>query len=172
MKGSVRKALKELDSLKKYFDDSQVLSEMISALEPIAKTVLKLGEKNCDLMIAEGSLLFLLKNLERNTSQLAQELYIAVKIRIEKRRHQKLVSSLLFLHSGEFPVSNDYLEYDSKTTIKKTLKELHSRLFKNFNIENENVVSVADASVLDDLEILLNIDSICFENTARHSDNV
>lgn len=129
--------------------DEEPLGELVKALEPIAKTVLKLSEKNCDLMVGEGASIFLLKKLQESESTLTKELYDAVKTRLEQRRHKKLISALLFLHSGQFPKDNSYFKYDNKAIIKKTIKDLSSRLYPDSN-EDSGMHNVGDDEPADD----------------------
>lgn len=100
------------------------------------------------------SLLFLLSKLsEQKDSTIAQKLFKSITERIQQRRHKKLISALLFLHSGKFPQNNQHLSYDSKFVIKKTVKDLSLRLFTKtaaHNVDTEEIVE--DETDQDEME--------------------
>lgn len=120
------------------YNDEEIVQEIIDALEPINQTVLKLSEDSCDLMTAEGSIMFLLKKLKAIDSNTSQKLYFAVLNRINERRKTNLVSTLIFLHSGQYPKNNDHLGYSSKKVIKETIASLSARLFPDSSNEGSN----------------------------------
>lgn len=66
----------------------ELLSSLLESLTPIekTKTVLKLSEDSVDLMKADDALMYLLQKLDSMEISIGQELFNAVKQRIENRR--------------------------------------------------------------------------------------
>ena len=91
--------------------------------------------------------------MDKFAKQIAQKLFKSMTERIQQRRHKKLISALLFLHSGKFPQNNQHLSYDSKLVIKKTVKDLSLRLFSDtaaHDVDTEEIVE--DETDQDEME--------------------
>jgi len=91
-------------------------------------------------MMSEGAMSYLLKKLDEQDNFLSREMFASVARRLNGRRNKKLISNLIFLHSGDFPNDNRYLKYDSKKTIKQTIIDLSERLFPNLKKPVENLI--------------------------------
>ena len=134
-------------------EDMDLLQHLSDCLEPIKDTLLLLCQSDTDLMDADYGIQFLLKRLEELATEgeekemevlLAAELKAAVRERILQRRQQKLVSALTYLHDPAVYGKKDKGEFamDSATAAKKTIQELHGRLFSE---QQEELLRQAEA---------------------------
>ena len=122
-----------------YDDNIEVqIFEIIQCLKPVQETIKQLSSATCDLMIAEATCIYLLTALENLSSEVGLKLFNSMKKRIEERRNIELISTMIFLHSGEYPHDNQFFEYSTKSTIHKKIKQLHLRLFNQLPDENED----------------------------------
>lgn len=145
LKQPIKLALEELDDVETmYFEDETILEEIVQALSPIAQTVLKLSEESCNLMVCEGALLYLLKKLEETDSSLGKKLFESVQKRIGQRRNQDIVTTLIFLHSGQYPADTKYLKYDDKKKVKSTILALYQRLYPTTSLPTQIEVETAE----------------------------
>ena len=87
-----------------------------------------------------------------------------MKIRIEERRNVDLISTLMFLHSGNYPHENLFFEYATKATIKMKIKELHFRLFNQTTYESDETTKTSS----DNLNLNDTIDNFMCNNSPRH----
>ena len=134
-----------------YDDNIDVkIFEIIQSLKPVQETIKKLSSESCDLLIAEATCIYLLTALQKLCSEVGIKLFNSMKLRIEERRNIDLISTMMFLHSGEYPHENQFFKYSSKATVKKKIKELHLRLF------NETLVEVNETQIPSSSECDLN----------------
>lgn len=88
----------------------EVLSDIICSLEPIEAAVEALCRRDANLISADATLIFTLRKLKKQNTQLSLELFDALKRRIDERRTD--TSSILqFLHTNNDSAINDiYLD--------------------------------------------------------------
>lgn len=119
------------------------MSDLLSALEPVQESVIKLSHHNSNLLIAEAAVKFIHQSLSSLQSSFALELLESVMARYNARRNEEIISLLLFLHTGSYPKSSSIFEYSNKTTIKRTASKLMDRLFPVVTTPSQEVQSGA-----------------------------
>lgn len=88
----------------------------------------KLSSKSCDLLIAEATCTYLLTALEKLNTEVGLKLFNSMKMHIEECRNVELISTMMFLHTGDYPQDNQRFKYANRHGIKNKIKELHVRL--------------------------------------------
>lgn len=149
----IQKALMELGQQKCSQKNIKVLEEISHVLQPVELAVKELSKDNNNLLKAEGVCIFLLNKLKETNTQLAMEMFTALKKRIEERRNEDVVSLLRFLQSGNYPKPEItcHFTYLKKSSIHLLAKETFKRLFNEdpantqmdteLTIENEEIIS-------------------------------
>lgn len=130
-------ALEELGKEKFREENIIILKGISEVLQPVELAVNELSKEDSNLLKAEGVCIFLMNKLQDANKDIATELKIALKRRIDERRQKDLISLMLFLQTGTYPQSNEHFSYSSKNIIKSSAKEYFKRLF-NCGDEGEN----------------------------------
>lgn len=107
-----------------------VLSDLVSALEPIRITVGKLGCNKANLLTADIVLEKLLVKLESLDFEIAKDLYNDVTMRVKERRCEVFASIAKYLHDPKgYSKSKGPLSYVSKSVVFDESKKLLERLY-------------------------------------------
>lgn len=109
----------------------KLLENLAQTLQPLEIAVKKLSSDSVTLLDSEGIWLFLLKSLKKQNNTISQNVLVSLKQRIQERRNVVLNTLFLYLHSGGFPVSTEYITYSSKYQVIYFAEELFNRLFIN-----------------------------------------
>ena len=133
----------------------EILEDIQKSLKPIEIAVSSLCNRESSLLTAEGIFNFMYSQLEKNGSQLALNLFEALKNRIEYRRQKEIVILMKYLLD---PASIG--KTIKKSEIQKTAKSILKRLYP-INAEVETVVNSSD---IDDINEIPN-------SNPGHSDN-
>ena len=156
MKKPLSKALIDISGSTNIEDyEWEILEDIQKSLKPIEIAVSSLCNRESGLLTADGIFNFMYSHLEKNGSQLALNLFEALKNRIEYRRQEKIVILIKYLLD---PASIG--KTIKKSEIQKTAKSILKRLYP-INAEVETVVNSSD---IDDINEIPN-------SNAGHSDN-
>ncbi len=120
LKNPVTKALDELGQQKLNVANLIMIEIILKVLQPVELAIKELSKSDCNLLKAERTCIFLLSKLQKENSDLAKEMFEALKIRLNERRNKDVVSLLLFLQNGMYPTnnSNSHFKYSTKAAIK------------------------------------------------------
>lgn len=125
---SIILALADINSTEQLGDDEiALLKDLMNALEPLKLAVNELSKRDSNLLTCEGVLVFTLKELKAQDSEIARELYTALKMRILQRRNTDLVSVLKYLKSKD--LTSTELPMLSKKNVHKTIVDLIIKYF-------------------------------------------
>lgn len=120
-----------------------LMVELVEALEPIKVCVMEISRSDADLMSADIALEFMLDKLSEQKSEIATQLYEAIKIRVTQRR-QKLMSSLLsHLINPEFKMSSKHGIFSASTQqeMSSFIEEQFTRLFPTEELPSDDSLS-------------------------------
>lgn len=149
LKNPIMKALIDLN-LQINFSDSEfdLISKTVSVLLPIKLAVEALCRKNSNLLTANATINFMLQSLKDQDTPLSEELYSALKIRIEER-HSELENILRYLHNY-----NDFKKENEKEQKKLTRSNL-IKFVLNFhkNIYEKQTQPYPEEFVEDDVDV-------------------
>lgn len=137
------------------YDDA--LNELVDALKPIEEAVIKLSSHKSNIMIAEAVVKFISENLNSLRSSLARDLGKSIVERYNSRRNKEILSLLLFLHTGAYPISSPGFEYSDKKVIKATASSLFNRLFPD---ETTNLSQTSSESSTEKKSLQNGIDAL------------
>lgn len=140
-------------------DFEQKSIEIISALEPLEEGIKKLSSQTSNLLVAEATCIYILKSLGKQNNDFAERLQESLKTRIVSRRKIELISTLKFLHSGEFPKDNQFFNYSTKASIKKKIKEINSSLFNSESEVESVLVECVEESLLSEINSFMDTSS-------------
>ena len=146
----------------------EVVSELAENLRLIEITALALGRRDANLIKADKAFNFLLANMEQNT-WIGEQLYVAVKARIQERRIPDISSLLRYLEDPigyESLQESSELEFPTKNDLAKAARDLYLRLFSTEkedeaqgDIDENDNEPVKKLSKVDELEALLSVKS-------------
>lgn len=85
-----------------------LMLELVQALEPKKVCVMEISRSDADLMSADITLEFMLDKLSDQKSDIAAQVYKAVKIRVTQRRQKLMASLLSHLINPEFKMSSKH----------------------------------------------------------------
>ena len=130
--GSVKEALnhREIDKTYLWADiDSKRLEELVEVLSPAKLAILFLSKKSVNLIDCNTTIKFLLDNLEMHDHQLSQDIFLAIKEKINKRRHDVLQSLILYLHDINSINRPNHFATSTVADMSKLAVTLMERLF-------------------------------------------
>lgn len=107
LRNCIKKALIDIDP-KTSIDESEVeqISDIVCSLEPIQAAVEALCRRDANLITADATLIFTLKTLREQNTQISMALFQALSQRIQERRTDNS-SVLQFLHTNNDSAMND-----------------------------------------------------------------
>lgn len=144
VKDCIQNALTDIGSEDKYEESFIKKAEEIhGALAPLYEVNRKLGKRDTDLLMADILFETLFKRLEQlsNESFFAKNLLEDLKVRVNTRRSEIIVSCLKYLHNPiGYSVKSKYFDYSPKKDVKKFLIETFNRL------NNKEAASVSSSS--------------------------
>lgn len=145
--------------------DSKRLKELVDVLHPAKMAVQFLSKKSVNLIDCNTTINFLLNNLKEQPHQLSQDIYIAIKDKIHKRRHDVLQSLILYLHDHEsINVRNNFVT-SSVAAMTRLAVKMMERLFSSEDDdcslqpeepEDQPSTSSTQRSLAEQLEFALN----------------
>ena len=99
------------------------LDEMKATLEPVKLAVEAMRRQNATLFIAEGIFLFLIREMKKQRTTLANKLLSAVKNRIQQRRKNDLINLVRYLQNPNTFSQNDTNDIFEDKPLSSTAKE-------------------------------------------------
>ena len=140
LKECIKKALNDIGMSNIYKQENEiVLEDILKVLKPTELAVQELSKEKCTLLTCEGIFKFLFDKLREINTNLSKELLIALQIRMNERRNEKLMTLLLYLKCGKIPRTNNDFTYSSKNVAIAYANEIINR------IQIQSVVAVAPA---------------------------
>lgn len=141
LKNCVKKALLDFvvaDSIQLIDFEYQKITDLVNVLRPIKVTVDALCRSDANLITADIALEFMFSKLIEFDTEISQQLFLALSMRIKERRTD-LSSLLQFLHHGHNKVMMlpDIFLLSTNTKNKKIMIDLLNRLNAS-NLQNES----------------------------------
>lgn len=155
-------------------NDIKTLNELNNTLKPLEIAVKELSKNSSTLIEAEGIFQFLFKSLSKLHNPLSNELLECLKKRVEERRIKVLNTLMLYLSSGTFPSSDNFLKYSSKSETKEFGSMLYFRLFNDTSdttSDSNEEVHISDCENNLELELSNTIKNIVTAKTICKRNN-
>ncbi|KAG5672146.1 hypothetical protein PVAND_002299 [Polypedilum vanderplanki] len=133
--------------------DTNLLEQLLKVLEPIKLASEALSSNSNNLLIAEGTINFLLDELQLQENAFSSLFYNSLLRRISERRNDLLVHLLLYLKDGNQLASDKHFKSFSKSSIQKYGIELLQKYFKNISLDHN--LDVSHDQITYNLEISL-----------------
>ena len=134
--GPVKEALnhREIDKTYLWADiDSKRLEELVEVLSSAKFAIQFLSKKSVNLIGCNTTIKFLLDNLEMYDHQFSQDIFLAIKEKINKRRHDVLQSLILYLHDINSINGPNHFATSTVAAMSKLAVKLMERLFSTEN---------------------------------------
>ena len=134
--GPVKEALnhREIDKTYLWADiDSKRLGELVEVLSPAKLAIQFLSKKSVNLINCNTTIKFLLDNLEMHDHQLSQDIFLAIKEKINKRRHDVLQSLIIYLNDINSTNGPNHFHKSTAAAMSKLAVKLMERLFSTEN---------------------------------------
>ena len=134
--GPVKEALNHREIAKTYLwagIDSKRLEELVEVLSSAKLPIQFLSKKSVNLIDCNTTIKFLLDNLEMHDHQLSQDIFLAIKEKINKRRYDVLQSLILYLHDINGINGPNHFATSTIAAMSKFGVKLMERLFSTEN---------------------------------------
>ena len=150
------------------------LTELLKVLEPLEISITKLSNEKSNLLIAEGTLIFLFEQLAKSKTALSDDLLHALKTRILDRRNKILISLIIYLNTGSVPKDNKYVQYASKKTIQEYAARILKRIYTEQDYETEVLSEIPEIGDSDNLsnELEKNISMVLSSGSRNESGSI
>ena len=124
---------REIDKTYLWADiDSKRLEELVEVLSPAKLAIQFLSNKLVNLIDC-NTIKFLLDNLKMHDHQLSQDIFLAIKEKINKRRHDVLQPLILYLHDINSINGPNHFATSTVAAMSKLAVKLMERLFSTEN---------------------------------------
>lgn len=131
LKDCIKDSLEELSSLSLFYNvDFDLVVQLCNVLLPVKLTIEALCRSNANIIQAEGALSFLYKKLEQQHTEIAKNMLIGIKTRMEQRQNKNLINLATYILNPCVQLNKDLIVYAIN---------LLDRLYGVDNINNNNV---------------------------------
>ena len=125
---------REIDKTYLWADiDSKRLEELVEVRSPAKLAIQFLSRKSVNLIDCNTTIKFLLDNLDMHDYQLSQDIFLAIKEKINKRRHDVFQSLILYLHDINSINGRNHFATSTIAAMSKLAAKLMERLFSTEN---------------------------------------
>lgn len=114
-------------------DDTKTLEMIVNALGPAKLAVQYLSKKSVNLIESSTTINFLLNKLQENPEILSQNIFIAIKAKIDKRRHCVLESLINYLNDADSINNSNHFDIATVSMMNKFAVKMMERLFASEN---------------------------------------
>lgn len=132
--GPVKEALNHREIEKNHLwadNDSKRLEELVEVLTPAKLAIQFLSKKSVNLIDCNTTINFLLNKLEEQPHQLSQDIFLTIKEKINKRRHDVLQSLILYLHDINSINGPNHFATSSVAAMTRLAVKMMERLFNS-----------------------------------------
>lgn len=150
LKKSITKSLIDLQLEHLFLNEHEIrnIESLSNVLKPIKMAVDELSSRDANLLTSEGVFKFLFESLEAEQTIISKILLEKLKTRLQQRRNNDIISVITFLQNPSILKSKiglgsiAFFKMNSKSDIQKTIKELASHFFMNFDSDDDGDMDV------------------------------
>ena len=150
LKKSITKSLIDLQLEHLFLNEHEIrnIESLSNVLKPIKMAVDELSSRDANLLTSEGVFKFLFESLEAEQTIISKILLEKLKTRLQQRRNNDIISVITFLQNPSILKSKirlgsiAFFKINSKSDIQKTIKELASHFFMNFDSDDDGDMDV------------------------------
>jgi hAT family C-terminal dimerisation region len=135
----------------------------------------ELSKNSASLITAEGVYKFLFKKFDEMGTKMSKKMAQIIKVRMNERRNVKLITLLMYLHTGSVSVSDKNFQYTTKNAAisfgQEKSKKFHSTGTASLNSSQECLDLEGDEHSRDDLQQQLKDAINSITNKTKAKDN-